>query len=116
MTFTPRPVAPKYPVTPSDWCQFYNQVKVMVVPHFNSARLHFLRISRAELVSPRNAQFEYAPNFFGETVNMIVTTTSGKQIGVVYCNGLPELSKVVHPILQVDMNNAVSNQRWVKPS
>ena len=36
-------------------------------------------------------------------------------MGIVYCNGLPDLMAVKVPLLQEDMINSITNQRWLEP-
>ncbi len=115
MTFKPFPVAPNYPVTPSQWRDFYNRSKVMVIPHYKTGELHFVRIMKA-IIPKGSKNIEYGSNFHGEVVDLVITTTSGKKIGICYCNGLPKLSAVKYPVLQVDMNDAITNQQWLKPA
>ncbi|TQV82872.1 hypothetical protein [Aliikangiella coralliicola] len=115
MHFTQKPIAENYPVTPSQWRDFYNASGWIVIPHYKSGRLHYVRVKEAVIPPVKNELNEYAPNFYGETVSLIVTTWSGKEIGIRYCNELPDLDPVKYPVLQVDMNNAITNQRWLKP-
>ena len=90
---------------------FFNKSKMMVLPHYKTGVLHYKPIKKAEF----RPYIEYEPNFHGNRVSIVVTTMSGKELGGVYCNSLPDLMAVNVPLLQVDMHNAVTNQRWIEP-